>query len=131
MPKLSSTGRHVALQLRSMASLATEGTDEQLYIFIVTYRLNISAPSDLVQYLPVMYFETGSGIPPDCPRFDSGYLVRDVLSGAAGWSAEEIDEFRAWLEHNDALDEWAAQEFVAVDHAIKTSRYWQSELARD
>ena len=130
MPKLASTGRHVALELRSIASLATEGTDEQLYTFIVTYRLNISAPSDLVQYLPVMYFETDSGIPPDCPRFESGYLVRDVLSGAAGWSPEEIDEFSAWLEHNDVLDDWVAQEFVAVDHAIKTSRYWQSELAR-
>jgi len=128
MPKLSSTGRHVALGLRSVASLATDGTDEQIYAFIVSYRLNVSVPSDLVQYLPVMYFEADRGISPDCPGIDSGYLVRDVLSGAAGWSPEEMDEFRAWLEHNDAFDEWVAQEFAAVDRAIKTSRFWQSEL---
>jgi len=121
----------VALELRSIASLAAEGADEQLYSFIVTYRLTVAAPSDLVQYLPVIYFDAESGIPPDCPRFDSGYLVRDVLSGAAGWTQEEIDEFRAWLDGNDALIEWVAQEFVAVDQAIKTSRYWQSELARE
>lgn len=78
MPKLKS-GRHFGLEPRSLEDGATTGTSEQMYAFILAYRLKVKTPEDICDFLPVIYFKEGEGEPPNAPAYRSGFLVRDVL----------------------------------------------------
>ena len=130
MPKLKS-GRHFGLEPRSLTSGATTGSSTQMYAFIVAYRLEVQTPDDLANFLPVIYFKEGEGEPPNAPMYRSGFLVKDVLSGKADWSSDEIEELKLWLKTNEALKEWLNANFTEVDREIRNSPLWNSEFMQD
>lgn len=130
MPQLKS-GRRFGLEPRSLADGATTGTSEQMYAFVLTYRLEVHTPEDLCGFLPVIYFKEGEGDPPNAPAYRSGFYVTDVLEGKAGWSEDEIDELKAWLAGNEQLKAWLKKNFVEVDLAIRNSPLWNSEFMND
>jgi hypothetical protein len=130
MPKLKS-GRHVGLEPRSLLNAVKFGTPEEIYFFVLTYRLSVHGPEDICQILPVIYFEHGQGEPPNAPKYRSGFLVQDVLSGKAGWATEEISEFDLWLKENEPLNAWLSANFQEIDEAIKNSLLWNSEFMTD
>lgn len=127
MPKLRS-GRHFGLEPSSLADAAFTGTDEQIYAFVIAYRLEVRTPADLAAFMPVIYFEEGQGKPPDAPTYRSGFRVRDVLKGGAGWTSDEIDELGAWLKNDERLAVWLECHFDEIDHAISNSPLWNSAL---
>ena len=120
MPMLSS-GRHVAVEMHSLAERIRYGEDHLVYGLILMYRLSVSQPTDLYPTLPVVYFRDGEGTPPDAPRYRSGYTVAQVLAGEADWSAEEIAEFRTWLETDPRFLAWLHQTFAENETAIRES----------
>lgn len=128
MPKLK-TGRHVGVESTSLISQLS-GTSEQVYAFVLAYRLSVKVPEDLLGVMPVIYFK-GEGGPPDAEPYRSGFLVQDVLLGRAGWTPDEISEFRQWLHTNEQLIAALAADFHAVDEAIRKSPLWDSELITD
>ena len=105
MPQLAS-GRRVAVAPIPLLDRIKFGTDDRVYAFIVAYRLEVRRPSDLRPLLPVVYFKEGQPMAPGAPTEDSGHTVRSVLAGDAGWSDEEIREFKNWLEVDVALNAW-------------------------
>lgn len=130
MPKLKS-GRHIGVEPTSLLNAVKFGTPEEIYFFVLTYRLSVKGPRDICQILPVIYFEEGAGEPPNAPMYRSGFLVQDVLAEKAGWAAEEISEFDLWLKHNEPLNDWLLKNFQEIDEAIKNSLLWESELITD
>lgn len=130
MPKLKS-GRHVGIEPSSLLNAVKFGTPEEIYIFVLTYRLSVKGPEDICQILPVIYFEEGQGEPPNAPKYRSGFLVQDVLTGKAGWTAEEISEFYLWMKENEQLNAWLLANFQEIDEAIKSSLLWGSEFITD
>lgn len=120
MPRLV-TGRHVAVMVLRLIDYVAFGTDVNVYEFVAAFRQSVHEPSDIRALLPVVYFEECQGYPPDAPAYVSGFLVQDVLSGKAGWSLEEIYEFRTWLEGNDLLTAWLTQNFDAISAAVQMS----------
>ncbi len=130
MPKLKS-GRQFGLEQRSLAAGATTGTSEQMYAFVVAYRLEVQKPADLAMFLPVIYFKADKGEPPNAPAYRSGHLVRDVLAGNAGWSEDEIEELKSWLNTNVPLMNWLNENFAEINREIQSSPLWSSEFMRD
>jgi hypothetical protein len=130
MPKLRS-GRHFGLETVNLAEGARTGTNEQMYAFVVAYRLSVSKPQDLCQFLPVIYFKEGEGEPPNAPMYRSEFLVKNVVEGKAGWSPEEIEELQQWLLTNEDLQSWLEVNFEEINEAIKNSPLWDSELMSD
>ena len=130
MPKLKS-GRNFGLEQRSLAVEATTGTSEQMYAFVVAYRLEVHKQEDLAKFLPVIYFITDEGEPPNAPSYRSGYLVKDVLAGEAGWSEEEVEELKSWLSTDVPLKKWLDENFAEINREIQNSPLWNSELMQD
>lgn len=130
MPQLKS-GRHVGIQPQSFVDQINNGTDVNVYAFILAYRFSVHKPADLRNFLMVVYFKEDQGTPPNAPAYHSGFLVRDVLDGKAGWSDEEIEEFRNWLDTNEALNALLTQDFNEINEAIQKSIIWTSEFITD
>jgi hypothetical protein len=130
MPKLKS-GRHVGVEPASLLNTVKFGSPEEIYSFVLTYRLSVHGPEDICQILPVIYFEDGNGEPPNAPMYRSGFSVQDVLSGKAGWTSEEISEFDLWLKENKQLNAWLASNYKEIDEAIKSSLLWNSKFITD
>lgn len=130
MPQLKS-GRHVAVERNDLVYAINHGSSEQIYALILAYRLTIKEPQDLIKILPVVYFEEEKGTPPNAPYYKSGFLVQDILDEKADWSNEEIQEFKAWVEVDESLNNWASENFIGVDKAIKESILWDSEFITD
>lgn len=130
MPKLKS-GRHVGVESSTLLNAVKFGTPEEIYFFVLAYRLSVKGPEDICQILPIIYFEEGQGEPPNAPMYRSGFLVQDVLAGKAGWTAEEISEFDLWLKKNEQLNAWLLANFQEIDEAIKNSLLWNSEFMTD
>ena len=128
MPQLSS-GRRVGLLVDALIDNFTQGTDERVYEFIVAYRLSVTKPEHLRDFLPVVYYKQDQGNPPNAPAYNSGFLVMDVLAGKAGWSDVEIAEFRHWLKVNEYVNAALAENFEAIHQAIQDNSIWNSELA--
>lgn len=128
MPRLL-TGRHVAILVLRLIDYVAFGTDVNVYAFVAAFRQSVREPSDIRVLLPVLYFEEDQGDPPDAPAYASGFLVQDVLSGKAGWSSEEIREFRMWLDANDLLAAWLIENFDAINAAVQMSPAWQTAPA--
>jgi len=130
MPQLS-TGRQVGVMAHALIDHVTQGTDVSVYAFIVAYRLSVQEAAHLRNLLPVIYFRENEGTPPNAPAYRSGFLVQDVLAGRAGWSESETEEFKAWLEANESLNTWLAENFDEINQAIQSSLIWQSEFVTD
>lgn len=130
MPQLKS-GRCVGISPDPLLHKLKTGSDAEVSAVIVAYRLTVNSPRDLTDYLTVTYFREGEVTPPNAPAYDSGFLVQDVRAGKAGWDAEEIEEFRGWLETNTRIQAWIAQQFDVVNEAIKTSLVWDTPLWDD
>jgi hypothetical protein len=130
MPTLKS-GRSIAVLPHSFVENVTVGSDSSVYAFIVAYRLSVQRADQLLELLPVLYFREGEGSPPNAPTYPSGFLVGDVLAGKAGWALEEIEEFRAWLDTDKAMNKWVADDFIATNIAIQDSPIWKSAFVLD
>lgn len=130
MPKLKS-GRHIGVEPARLLDAVKFGTPEEIYFIVLTYRLSVRGPEDIRQILPVIYFDQEKGEPPDAPMYRSGFMVKDVLAGKAGWDADEISEFDSWLKQDKALNAWLSKNFKEIDQAIKSSLLWNSEFITD
>src|SRR5688500_15820854 len=108
MPQLRS-GRHFAVHSPWLEGLTT-GSDEQKFMRMTWFRLNVPSAERLRDHLLVLYFREGEGTPPDAPRYSSGFYVNDVLAGKAGWSDDELAEFRDWVAHDTRLAAWTEAE---------------------
>lgn len=126
MPQLKS-GRHVGLSARAYLNALTSGPDESQYFAIVALRLNVPSPEALRDHLIVGYFVEGEGTPPNAPCYHSGYSVADVLNGCWDWSADEIAEFRIFLNSEPHIA-WRQAQFDELNQAIENSSVWASQL---
>lgn len=125
MPQLQS-GRHVAVGEPGLVEAITQGDEDSALATIMHSRASIRDTRDLVDLLPVVYFNESEGTPPDCPRYPSGLLVHEVLEGQSDWSDEEVAEFRSWIENHAGLHRWLADYLERLDDAIRNARIWQS-----
>jgi hypothetical protein len=131
MPQLKSSGRHFGLDTGALLDATRTGTDEQKYTFVLSYRLSVAKPQDLCNFLPVIYFKDGEGAPPNAPMYRSGFLVKDVMEGRAGWSVEEVEELTRWLKTDERLQSWLEVHFEEIGAAIRSSPLWKSDLMSD
>jgi hypothetical protein len=130
MPQLKS-GRHVGISASPLLDLLKTGTPESVTFAIMAYRTQVSSPQKLRDYLTVGYFREGEGGPPKAQSYNSGFLVKDVLEGKAGWSDEEVAEFINWLDTNPGINDFLAREFEALNVAIRDSLVWDTPLWTD
>lgn len=126
MPQLRS-GRHFAVYSPWLEGLTT-GPDEQKFAHMALFRLHVPSAQRLREHLLVLYFREGEGTPPDAPRYSSGFYVKDVLEGKAGWSEEELAELRDWVAHDARLAAWTETEYAQIQAAIMADPLWQSDL---
>lgn len=126
MPQLTS-GRHVALSASPYLDALSSEKDESRYFAILALRLHANSPQALRDHLVIGYFVEGEGTPPDAPSYNSGYCVADVLEGRSDWSAEEVDEFRQFLDE-PRIGDWLQAQFDEIDDAIKNNTVWGSAL---
>lgn len=127
MPQLKS-GRHVATTLDGLMNAITHGTPESVSYAILALRLLANKPASLRGAAAVVYFRNGP--PPDGEAYHSGFSVLDVLAGKAGWSEDEIQEFREWLDGN-AATEWLKSEHQRLHAAATASPVWDTEFWND
>lgn len=126
MPQLAS-GRHVALDEPGIIeAVGQEYANGALKAALIA-RTSIRKDWDLVEVLPVFYFDESKGTPPDCPQYPSDYLVFEILEGKSDWSEDEVSEFRAWIENDAGLRKWITDYRRRLDEAIRTSPHWQME----
>jgi hypothetical protein len=130
MPKLKS-GRHVGLSADQILTAINFGTDESIYAAILAYRLNARTPAQLRDFLAVAYYREGEGEPPHAPAYDSGFLVKDVLDGKAGWAAEEVADLQEWMDTNPRFSAYLEETFDRINEAIQSSLVWTTELGGD
>jgi hypothetical protein len=130
MPQLKS-GRHVGFSASPILDKINFGTDVETSALIMTYRLAISSPQQLIGFLSVAYFREGQGEPPNAPAYNSGFMIKDALDGKAGWSQEEVDEFDLWLKTDPKFQIWLAKEYDTVNKAIQKSLVWDTPLWTD
>lgn len=126
MPQLRS-GRHFALHSPWFEAL-TSGSDEKKLFHMGWFRLHVPTAERLRDHLLVLYFREDEGTPPDAPRYSSGFYVEDVLQGKAGWSDDELAEFRDWLATDPRIAAWTAAECEKIHAAIVADPLWQSDL---
>ena len=130
MPKLLS-GRCVAVRPNSLLPALLQGSDEIVYGNIVAFRLEVPNPKALRRILRVLYCEDVKGKRPEETFTDSPFVVQQVESGASDWSATEVEEFVAWLDSNEKLNQWLEVEYTAVHEAIKAHPIWRSSFILD
>lgn len=130
MPQLKS-GRHVTLSASPLLDQLKYGSDTSVSAAIMAFRLAVSSPEQLRDYLTVGYFREGQGTPPEAPSYSSGFVVKDVLEGKAGWSEEEIHEFESWLNSNPEINRWLAEQFNEINAAIRDNIVWETPLWTD
>lgn len=130
MPQLKS-GRHIALSASPYLDALSSEKDESRYFAILALRLHANSPQALRDHLVIGYFVEGQGTPPDAPSYNSGYCVADVLEGRSDWSADEVEEFRQFLDE-PRIGDWLQTQFDEIDDAIKNNPVWGSApLAND
>lgn len=126
MPQLKS-GRHVALSASPYLDALSSDKDESRYFAILALRVHANSPQALRDHLVIGYFVEGQGTPPDAPSYNSGYCVADVLEGRSDWSADEVEEFREFLDE-PRIGGWLQAQFDEIDDAIKNNPVWGSAL---
>lgn len=127
MPQLKS-GRHVALSATPYLDALASANDDSAYFAIVALRLHASTPGALRDHLVIEYFLEGEGTPPNAPTHPSGYCVADVLEGRSDWTTDEVAEFRQFIEQEPRFGAWLQSQFDEIDHTIRKSPHWESEL---
>jgi hypothetical protein len=124
MPQLSS-GRHVCLSADHLLKGLMTGPDERKYYLLLVYRTTVTSPAKLRDHLFVGY---GDGPPPDATYVLSPFTVLDVLEGRSDWTADEVAEFRTWLETNPAIGPYLEEQFAAINEVILRDPLWESDL---
>lgn len=130
MPQLKS-GRHVALSASPLLDKIRYGSDTSVSAVIMAFRLSVSSPQQMRDFLTVGYFRVGEGNPPNAASYDSGFLVKDILEGEADWTEEEIREFENWLNTNPEINHWLSEQFKEIDTAIRNHVVWSAPLWTD
>ncbi|MDQ1362247.1 MAG: hypothetical protein QG652_107 [Pseudomonadota bacterium] len=128
MPRLSS-GRHVGASADNIKQLLTHENDETVYGFIVMYRLNVTRPEQLAAYLVVVEFPERDGKPVLEKGKPTGFIVEEVLAGKAGWPAQDVAEFRTWLD--EKLKFQLQNAWEEINQMITRHPVWGSELLAD
>lgn len=127
MPRLKS-GRHVAITVHGLMDAISYGTTESVSYAILALRLLAVDPASLREPAPVLYFRNGG--PVDGEAYHSGFNVRDVLAGKAGWPEDEIQEFRDWLD-SDGATKWFQSEHRRLNEAASASPVWETDFWND
>lgn len=122
MPKLRS-GREFALSISPIIDGLHHNEHDAVAAWVTTFRLEVSAPRDLLPWVPIGYFHDGHG-GPDGLTYDSGLRVRDVVDGRADWTPEEVEEFRQWISTHRRLDDWLAECLQDINEAIRALPIW-------
>lgn len=130
MPQLKS-GRLVGVSADLLVNAINLGTDESIYAAILAYRLNVSTPTQLKDFLAIAYYREGEGVPLEATAYPSGFLVKDVLAGNAGWRPEEVAEFAEWLDADPRVNAYIEESFQQIGAAILNSPIWSSPLVAD
>lgn len=126
MPQLKS-GRHVALSASHYLDALSSELEESRYFAAVALRVHAATPQKLRDHLVIGYFVEGQGTPPDAPSYNTGYCVADVLEGRTDWSADEVEEFRQFLDE-PRFNAWLQAQFDEIDQAIQSNPMWNSAL---
>lgn len=130
MPRLKS-GRHVSLSASPLLDKIRYGSDASVSAAIMAFRLSVSSPQQLRDFLTVGYFREGEGNPPNAPSYSSGFSVKDVLEGKAGWTEEEIHEFENWLSASPEVNQWLSEQFKEIDAVIRNHVVWGTSFWAD
>lgn len=127
MPKLSS-GRCVGIEQTSLRNLLDGKSDPQVLYIVVGFRQQIRNAADLLQFCRVLNIvEDANGRVPGSEK-RTGFTVRDVQEGSAGWSESEVAEFSSWLAKNTAVQQWLQEEFTAIQSTIESHPIWKSDF---
>ena len=126
MPKLSS-GRQVAVEPKSPRHVLSGDDKPKILWLIAALRLEIHSPKDLRLLCQVLYFDSEVSPTREHAR-RSGFSVHEVISGKAGWSPLEIQEFADWMDQDRALNAWLADEYSKIDSEIKSHPLWTSDF---
>ena len=129
MPKLSS-GRHVAIVPIALVDLFRYAEHETFYRRVLFFRLRVRKPADLLRSIPVVRFDETRGEPPNAPACRTGFNVADVLDGKTDWSAQEVDEFRHWLDTDPRLAGELQAAFDEINDVIRDSPFWMEDARR-
>ncbi|MCA8967517.1 MAG: hypothetical protein KDC48_21730 [Planctomycetes bacterium] len=129
MPKLSS-GRHVAIAPFALVDLFRYAEHEEFYRRVLLFRLRLRKPADLLRSVPVARFDETAGEPPNAPAYRTGFNVADVLDGKAGWTEQEVDEFRHWLDTDPRLPGELQAAFDEINDVIRDSPFWMEDARR-
>jgi hypothetical protein len=115
------SGRYVVVSASPfLDALAAELEESSKYFAIVALRAHARTPAALRDHLVVGHFIDGLGTPPDAPCYNAGYTVADVLEGRTDWSADEIDEFRQFLDE-PRMNTWLQDQIDEIDRTIRLS----------
>lgn len=126
MPQLS-TGRPFVVSLDPVKYALVNGSDAQRYSVILAYRLQVRGAPDLLSLASIGYFTQDGAGPPAGETESAGFTAGAVLEGDSDWSANEVAEFRAWIE-GERVQDWLADEFALIHALIENNPVWTSEL---
>jgi hypothetical protein len=126
MPTLKS-GRCVGITIDPYLDALSRGSDESQYFAVVALRLKASTPEAFGDQVVVVEFDRSTGVPPEADLLDACWSVDDVLQGRSGWSADEVDEFQAFLATPRARERLRAAH-AEFNLAIRGSPVWRSPL---
>jgi hypothetical protein len=114
MPILKS-GRAVGIYQKNYIDEIRFDEDGELESFTFGYRPAVHTTRELLNILPIYYYDVVNGIPIlESPR-KSGFMLHEIFSGADHWSDDEITEFDAWINSNTELDSWLKKNLILIN----------------
>lgn len=113
MPLLES-GRAVGVQPKQFVDEAIFDAHGDLQEITFGYRPRVDTLHDLLNLLPIVYFDVENGRPVMESMRESGFTFGEVIAGADNWTAAEIAELKAWADTNADLQAWLREHFAAI-----------------
>jgi hypothetical protein len=121
MPILKS-GRAVSISAKNFIDKVVFDENGEIEEITFGYRPKVSTTDDLLSILPIYYYNTENGKVKFETQYDSGYKFNDVVSGKAGWTESEIEEFTSWSASNSELHKWLAENLAAIKQQEREDR---------
>jgi len=114
------SGRNATLTAGPYFRAIASGSDDAKFFAISALRINAARPETLCQQLAVESCGT-----------ETALCVADILDGYAGWSQDEAEELRQFLEKNTDFTSWLRSTFANLENGIQNSPVFESNLVQN